>query len=420
MSQVFWRRGMDGTATFSLFFRGYPKDRSYYIANGIDQAIDFLEDFHFDKSDIEAIRETTHLSSDFLSFLSKLRFTGDVRAMPEGTIVFEDEPLLEVTASIIQAQIVETMLLNIVTTESLFATKASRIVQAAAGSPVVDFGSRRTHGEDAAIAAARSGYISGFAGTSNVKAATLFGIPAFGTMAHSFVQAFDDEPAAFAAYLREFPHDTTLLVDTYDTAEGIGNAIALAKSAVNNGARINAIRIDSGNLFELASLARNMLDKAGLTYVKIMATGGLDEHSIHDLIASDAPIDAFGVGTRFGTSADAPYIDSVYKLVELDGCPITKLSSGKSTRPWRKQVFRRYNADLMDGDLIARARSAKPTGYSDALLCPAMAGGKRLYQPEPVKAVRDRIAANLRKLPDRHLKLRAPQKYPVEYSRELT
>ena len=419
MSQVFWRRGMDSVATFSLFFRGYPKDRSYYIANGIDQAIDFLEDFHFEKSDIEAIRETTHLSDDFLGFLSKLRFTGDVRAVPEGTIVFADEPLLEVTAPTIQAQIVETMLLNIVTTASLFATKASRIIKAAAGIPVVDFGSRRTHGEDAALQAARAGYIAGFPGTSNVKAAAIFGILAFGTMAHSFVQAFDDETDAFAAYLREFPHDTTLLVDTFDTIEGVRKAIAVAKSAANSSAKINALRIDSGNLAELASVARSMLDDAGLTDVKIMATGGLDENSIQNLVEAGAPIDSFGVGTRFGTSADAPFIDSVYKLVELDGHPIAKLSAGKSTLPWRKQIYRRYNADLMDGDLIARSEAPMPEDYTDALLRTEMKDGKRLRKPESLDDIRDRIAADLARLPEAYRKLHEPQTYPVEYSAEL-
>ena len=419
MSQVFWRRGMDSVATFSLFFRGYPKDRSHYIANGIDQAIDFLEDFHFEKSDIEAIRETTHLSDDFLKFLSKLRFTGDVRAVPEGTIVFADEPLLEVTAPIIQAQIVETMLLNIVTTTSLFATKASRIVKAAAGRPVVDFGSRRTHGEDAALQAARAGYIAGFAGTSNAKAAAIFGIPAFGTMAHSFVQAFDNETEAFAAYLREFPQDTTLLVDTFDTIDGVRKAIAVAKSAADSSAKTNALRIDSGNLAELASVARSMLDDAGLADVKIMATGGLDENSIRNLVEAGAPIDSFGVGTRFGTSADAPFIDSVYKLVELDGRPIAKMSAGKSTLPWRKQIYRRYNADLMDGDLIARSESPMPEDYTDALLRTEMKNGKRLRQPESLDDIRYRIATNLARLPEPYRKLHEPQTYPVEYSAEL-
>ena len=368
MSQVFWRRGMDSTATFSLFFRGYPKDRAYYIAAGIEQAHDFLQNFHFSAHDIQSLRNTTPLADDFLTALADFRFTGDVRSVPEGSIVFADEPLLEVTAPIIEAQLVETMLLNIITTASLMATKASRIIQAAGGKPVVDFGSRRTHGEDAAIQAAYSGYIAGFAGTSNVKAAALFGIPAVGTMAHSFVQAFGDETSAFEAYVIEFPETSTLLVDTYDTIEGVTRAIQVAKSAAQSGVSVNAIRLDSGDLGELARSARMMLDAAGHPNIRIMASGGLNEHSIQALVDTGAPIDAFGVGTRFGTSADAPYIDSVYKLVEFDGRPVTKLSPSKVTHPWAKQVYRSYDHEMMCGDIITRAASPIPTANPERLL----------------------------------------------------
>ncbi len=419
MSQVFWRRGLDSTATFSLFFRGYPKDRAYYIAAGIEQAHDFLQNFHFSAHDIQSLRNTTPLADDFLTALADFRFTGDLRSVPEGTIVFADEPLLEVTAPIIEAQIVETMLLNIVTTASLMATKASRIVQAAAGKPVVDFGSRRTHGEDAAIQAAHSGYIAGFAGTSNVKAAALFGIPAVGTMAHSFIQAFGDEIAAFEAYVNEFPETTTLLVDTYDTIEGVARAIQVAKSAAQNGVSVNAIRLDSGDLGDLAKSARMMLDAAGLPDIRIMASGGLDEHGIQALVDSGAPIDAFGVGTRFGTSADAPYIDSVYKLVEFDGRPVTKLSPSKVTHPWAKQVYRSYDQEMMCGDIITRATSPIPTGNPEPLLSPAMKSGERVHTAEPLTTVRERVASNLRRLPNQYRRLANADYYPVEYSPEL-
>ncbi|MYF79232.1 MAG: nicotinate phosphoribosyltransferase, partial [Chloroflexi bacterium] len=357
MSQVFWRRGMDSSATFSLFFRGYPKDRAYYIASGIDDALDFLEDFHFSADEIRAIRNVTPLSDEFVDFLTDFSFSGTVRAVPEGSIVFAAEPLIEVTGTLIETQIVETMLLNIVTTASLLATKAARIVQAADGRPVVDFGSRRTHGEDAAIEAARASYISGFAGTSNVKAAALHGIPAYGTMAHSFIQAFDNEVTAFAPYADEFPETTTFLVDTYDTLDGVRNAIRVAEQARSRGTNVNAIRLDSGDLAELARAARALMDEAGFPQIRIMASGGLDEHSISQLVASCAPIDAFGVGTRFGTSADAPYIDSVYKLVEIDGRPVIKLSTSKVTKPWAKQVFRRFEDGMMRGDVITRSTS---------------------------------------------------------------
>ena len=419
MSQVFWRRDMDSSATFSLFFRGYPKDRAYYIASGIDDALDFLQDFRFSDDEIRAIRNVTPLADDFVDFLTNLRFTGTVRAVPEGSIIFADEPLLEVTGTLIETQIVETMLLNIITTASLLATKAARIVQAADGRPVVDFGSRRTHGEDAAIAAARTGYISGFAGTSNVKAAALYAIPAYGTMAHSFIQAFDDEATAFATYLDEFPETTTLLVDTYDTLEGVRNTIRIAEQARSRGSAINAIRLDSGDLGELARAARALLDEAGFPQIRIMASGGLDEHSISQLVNSGAPIDAFGVGTRFGTSTDAPYIDSVYKLVEIDGRPVTKLSTAKVTLPWAKQVFRRFEDGIMRGDVMTRAKSQMPTNYSDPMLRTVMRSGERLIPKESIATVRERVALGLDSIPEHIRKLENPATYPVEYSDDL-
>ena len=419
MSQIFWRRGMDSTATFSLFFRGYPKDRAYYIASGIDDALDFLQDFHFSVDEIEAIRNVTPLADDFVDALSRTRFSGSVRAVPEGSIVFADEPLIEVTGNLIETQIVETMLLNIVTTASLLATKAARIAQAADGRPVVDFGSRRTHGEDAAIEAARAGYISGFAGTSNVKAAALHGIPAYGTMAHSFIQAFDNEATAFASYLEEFPDTATLLVDTYDTLDGVRNAIRVAEQARSRGTNVNAIRLDSGDLAELARAARALMDEAGFPQIRIMASGGLDEHSISQLVNSGAPIDAFGGGTRFGTSADAPYIDSVYKLVEIDGRPVTKLSTSKVTKPWAKQVFRRFEDGMMRGDVITRSTSQALSGYPHHMLSTVMKSGERLKQRDSIATPRERVASGVRSIPEHIRKLKNPATYPVEHSDDL-
>ena len=419
MSQVFWRRQIEGSATFSLFFRGYPEDRGYYIACGVDQALDFLDSFHFCNRDIEAMRNFTPLADDFVDFLSGIGFNGDVRAVPEGTIVFADEPILEVTGSLIESQLVETMLLNIVTTSSLLATKGSRIVQAASGSPVFDFCSRRAHGEESGIEAARAGYIAGFAGTSNVKAASIFGIPCIGTMAHSFIQVFGDEKVAFDAYVNEFPNMTTLLVDTYDTLVGVKNAIATVHKAGRGDFWVNAIRLDSGDLYEFAKSAREMLDEANLRDIQIIASGGLDEHSISDLVQMSAQIDAFGVGTRYGTSADAPYIDSVYKLVEFDQRPITKLSASKQTLPWAKQVYRKLNSGKMSGDVITRASAEKPSGYSEALLETVMENGKRVASAESIDAIRDRAASNLIRLPFRHQKLRNPELYSVEYTSDL-
>ena len=419
ISQVFWRRGMKDRATFSLFFRGYPSDRGYYIACGIDDALDFLNGFRFSERDIEAIRRTTPLSDDFIDHLSGIRFTGNVRAVPEGSIVFADEPLLEVSGNLLESQIVETMLLNIVTTSSLLATKASRLVKAASGRPVVDFGTRRTHGENAALQAARSGYVAGFAGTSNVKAAAMFEIPAVGTMAHSFIQAFGDEREAFDVYIDEFPDTTTLLVDTYDTLTGVEKAIRVAQTARIRGDAVNAIRLDSGDLDQLSRSARSMLDSAGLQDVRILASGGLDEFSIENLVQSCAPIDAFGVGTRYGTSADAPYIDSVYKLVEIGGRPVTKLSAAKATRPWAKQVFRRFEDGLMSGDVLARATSAVPDGYPHQMLRTAMQSGERLNPMDPIETVRKRVASNIAALPEQFRRLRDPALYRIGYSQVL-
>ena len=420
MSQVFWRRNMDGRATFSLFFRGYPNNRGYYIAAGIEQALDFLQDFQFSKQDIEALRNVTPLDHDFTEFISGIQFTGDVRAVEEGTIVFADEPLLEVTGNLIEAQIRrDDATQHHHHRVTLGDQGISAGASGAAQKPIIDFGTRRTHGEDAAIQAARSGYIAGFAGTSNIKAAAMFGIPAFGTMAHSFVQAFEDEERAFTAYVEEFPQTTILLVDTYDTLEGVAKAVRVAKVAQKHGSAINAIRLDSGNLSSLARSARTTLDVAGLKEVQILASGGLDEFSIDELVKSGAPIDAFGVGTRYGTSADAPYIDSVYKLVEIDGRPVTKLSSAKMTRPWAKQVFRRLERGLMNGDIIARRSSPTPEHYPHPLLRTVMKSGQRLEPHVPIETVRRRVASNLETIPPEYRELTNPDTVPIEYSREL-
>ncbi len=416
MSQVFWRRGLDSAATFSLFFRGYPKNRGYYIACGIEDALDFLSEFRFSDREIAAIRSTASLDDDFVNYLSNIRFNGDVRAVREGSIVFADEPLIEVTGNLIEAQIVETMLLNIVTTASLLATKAARVVEAAAGRPVIDFGSRRTHGEDAALAAARYGYLAGFAGTSNLKAAAMYGVPAYGTMAHSFIQAFNEEASAFSAYLNEFPDATTLLVDTYDTLSGVEKAIQVAQTGKTLGHSVSAVRLDSGTLGRLAESTRSLLDAAGLHDVRILVSGGLDEYSIRDLVESGAPIDAFGIGTRFGTSADAPYIDSVYKLVEIDGRPVYKLSLAKSTLPWAKQVFRRFDSGYMFEDLLARADSPMPDGYSTTMLSQAMESGKRISPRDDVQTIQERISSNLNSLSHKYLRLCGPERYPVHYA----
>lgn len=422
MSQAMWHQGITNqTATFSMFFRGYPTNRNFYIAAGIDQALQFLQSFRFTDADIKYLKSSNKLSTEFIDYLASISFSGDVRAMQEGTIVFSNEPLLEVTAPLIEAQIVETMLLTIVSTASLLATKAARIVKASQNKPVFDFASRRTHGTYAGLEAARSSYIAGFQGTSNLKAAAIYDIPAIGTMAHSYVLTFGNELEAFRAYAKQFPESTTLLVDTYNTVEGVKNAITVGKEMKEQGHKLNAIRIDSGDLARLSLKARHMLDDAGLHDVRIIASGGLDEYSIHNLISQKAAIDAFGVGTRFGTSADAPYIDSLYKLVELDGRPIFKRSEGKATIPWAKQVYRRYAENQMVGDIISKADSPPPSAKEwQPLLQQAMSNGKITQTTQHINSARIRVAQQIAALPERYQSLQNPDTFHVQINENIT
>ena len=411
----------DKTATFSLYFRGYPHNRGYYLVAGIETAIDYLENLSISTSDLETIRDLGILSDSTLEYLKDWSFTGTVHAVREGEIVFDSEPVLEVTAPIIQAQFVETALLNTITTGTLFATKATRIVQAAQGKPVIDMGPRRTHGSVAALTAARSAYIAGFQASSLLEAAAI-GIPVAGTMAHSYIQAMRDEPTAFRKYAERFPKGATLLVDTYDTTQGVDNAIRTAHELKEKGGHIRAIRLDSGDLGSLAAKAREMLDNADLPDVQIIASGGLDEFAIDALVTQGAPIDAFGVGTKFGTSADAPYIESVYKVVEFDGRPVSKQSEGKRTLPYAKQTYRTLDSQgMMHHDTVTR-RDEPPTNDDEStpLLSEVMRNGRRLREPETLHATRDRIASTLSTLPAQYRKLRFPDTYPVHVSDSLT
>ena len=422
MSQALWHQGMaNQTATFSLFFRGYPPNRNFYIASGIDQALQFLQNFRFTDPDIEYLKSSDKLSPEFIGYLAEIRFSGNVRAVPEGSIVFSNEPLLEVTAPPIEAQIVETMLLTIISTASLLATKAARIVNAAQNKPVFDFASRRTHGTYAGLEAARSSYIAGFQATSNLKAAAIYDIPAIGTMAHSYVLTFGNELEAFRAYAKHFPNSTTLLVDTYNTIEGIQNAITVGKEMRAQGHKLNAIRIDSGNLVKLSRQARQMLDDEELYDVRIVVSGGLDEFSIQSLTSQKTAIDAFGVGTRFGTSADAPYIDSLYKLVELNGRPIFKRSEGKATIPWAKQVYRRYSENMMVEDVISKADSPPPSAKEwQPILQQAMSNGKITRTTHHINSARARVAQQIAALPDRYQSLQNADSFPVQIAENIT
>jgi nicotinate phosphoribosyltransferase len=414
MAQAYLAWGKTGTAVFETFFRALPPMRGYVVAAGLEPVVQHLETFRFTAEDIEYLRGLEMFSTSFLHELTQIRFTGDVWAVPEGTAVFPNEPIIQVIAPIVEAQLVETFVLNQIHFESLAATKAARVVHAAEGRAVVDFGSRRAHGIDAALSVARVSYLVGAAGTSNLLAGRTHGIPVFGTMAHSFVQAFDDELTAFEAFVRLYP-ETTLLVDTYDTLDGVDKVIALARR-LGRRFDIRAVRLDSGDLLGLAKEARQRLDAASLPHVQLFASSGLDEHAIRDLLARAAPIDGFGVGTKMAVSADAPQLDMAYKLVEYEGRGKTKHSPGKEIYPGRKQVFRDIQEGRMRRDVVA-AFDERPAGVP--LLVPVMRAGRRLEPCPSLHMARAHWKQQVDQLPAGVPSLETPASYDVHMSERL-
>lgn len=414
MASSYLRRGMVAPATFSLFARRLPRDRGFLVAAGLDAALQLLEQYRFDTEDL-AWLEAHGFDSVTLQALADLRFTGDVWAVPEGRIVLADEPLVEITAPLPVAQLVETLVLNQLTFATALATKATRCRIAAEGrATLVDFSLRRTHGIEAGLAAARATAIAGFAGTSNVDAARRLGVPAVGTMAHSYVQAFPDERSAFIAFAEDFGDRTTFLVDTYDTLAGVQAAIDVAEELGFGGERL-AVRLDSGDLLALSKATRQLLDDSGHDGATIVASGSLDEYGVQRLLDQGAPIDVFGVGTRVGVSADAPSLDTAYKLVEYDGHGVVKLSQGKETLPGPKQVYRFDGGD----DLLA-TRDEPPPPDGHPLLVPVMRGGVRTADPEPVAAAADRLTGDLARLPPSACALSSPEQPPLRLSAQLT
>ena len=416
MAQAYWQAGITAEACFSLFVRRLPTDRGYLVFAGLEDMLDALSGLSFSEGEIAGLRSLGLFDDGFLEYLRTLRFTGSARAMREATVFFANEPVLEVTAPVIEAQITETLLLNLFNVQTMLATKAARVVEAADGRTVVDFAGRRTQGIDSAIKLARSAYIGGFAGTSNVLAALRYGIPAVGTMAHSFITSFDSELEAFRAYAESFPRNSTFLVDTYDTLQGVRNAISVARQMRRQGHQLNAIRLDSGDFVALSVEARAMLNAAGLPGVQVLASGGLDEFQIEDLLEAGAEIDGFGVGTNVGTSADYPWLDCVYKMVEYDGRPTIKLSEDKETLVGGKQVFRRLEANRMyAGDVIASADEPTPE-EADALLTEVMKDGTRVGVPPSLDELRQRCTRELERLHTMHRRIRSPDEYPVTVS----
>jgi nicotinate phosphoribosyltransferase len=421
MAAAYHAEGRNPLATFSLFVRPARGEEpwGYLVAAGLEEVLDGLERFAFSAGDLAYLEEVGLFKDDFLEMLADLRFTGEVHALAEGTVFFPDEPLLEVTANLIQAQLLETYLINTMGLATLLTTKASRCVLAADGRPLVDFALRRTQGHSAGMTATRAAYLAGYTATSNVLAGRRFDIPVAGTMAHSFVQAFADEAAAFAAYARRFPEHTILLIDTYDTLAGAEKALALARRMRASGHELVGVRLDSGDMVAQSRAIRALFDAAGFPELQIFASSGFDEYRIADLLAAGAAIDAFGVGTRAGVSADRPYLDLVYKLVSLDGRPIRKLSSGKVTLAGAKQVYRRSDgAGRFEGDWLA-CREEPALSDARPLLKAVMQDGRRCAPVPETTEIRAHLAGQVAALPTSCKAITGHGAYPVRITPRL-
>jgi nicotinate phosphoribosyltransferase len=408
-------------ATFDLFIRRLPENRGYLLFAGLEQVLQYLESVKFTEEHL-AYLQKQGFNSRFLDYLQGFKFTGDVWAAPEGTVAFPCEPLIRITAPIIEAQLVETFLLNTVNLQTMIATKAARVVHASKGKAVIEFGLRREHGIDAGMKVARCSYIAGCQGTSNVLAGWAYGIPVFGTMAHSFIMSYEREIDAFRAFAKTFPDKSTLLIDTYDDIAGAEKAAVVAKELEEKGLRLSGVRLDSGDLAAISKKVRKLLDEKGLDYVSIFASGDLDEFKITELLSQGARIDVFGVGTKMGTSADKPYVDVIYKLCETrlaDGTysPIMKLSEGKATLPGRKQVYRFKDEEgNFERDVIALADEQVD---GEPLLRKVMEKGKLTYELPSLEEVRANASANLARLPEKYKRVKAADEYPVDVSRNL-
>jgi nicotinate phosphoribosyltransferase len=426
MSASYLRQGKNQPAIFELFVRRLPPNREWLLAAGLGPTLELIRELRFGDRELDYLRSLELFADDFIDYLAAFRFSGDLEAMPEGTVCFANEPLIRVTAPRIEAQLVETLLLNQINFQTMIATKAARVVLAAgagepgAGERVVDFSPRRDHGADAAMKVARSAAVAGCGGTSNVGAAMRYGLRSVGTMAHSYVLSFESEEAAFRAFMEDFPQSAVILVDTYDTLEGVRRAISASR---DTGIRLAGVRLDSGDLLELSVATRRLLDAAGMSETQIAASGDLEEDRIAELVAAGAPVDIWGIGTDLGTSRDSPVVNGVYKLVaDRRGDSwrgVWKHSPDKETVPGPKQVFRRYDGDLMSTDVIAGADERLA---GEPLLVPAMRDGAPVRR-ESLEEIRERSAAQLAALPER---LRRPvpgevvEPYRVSYSERLS
>jgi len=417
MVQAYLDHGDTATAVFEFFARALPPSRGFLMAAGLAQALDFLETLRFSPEDLVWLRGTGRFSSKLLDYLESFRFVGDVHAMPEGSIFFANEPILRVTAPLPQAQFVESRLINILHFQSLVAAKAARCVLAAPNKLLVDFGMRRAHGAEAGLMAARASYVAGFAGTATVLAGKEFGIPLYGTMAHSFIEAFDDEATAFECFAQARPDNVVLLLDTYDTEAAARKVVALAPRLKAAGIAIRGVRLDSGDLIALSKSVRGILDAGGLKDTTIFASGGLDEDSLLAFAKAKAPIDGLGIGTSLTTSADAPNADCVYKIQEYAGLARRKRSEHKATWPGRKQVWRRYDANgRMAGDVLSLEDHAK---VGEPLIHLVMKSGKRVAPAPSLDEIRRHAKRELERLPEDLARLAPGAAYPVEVADDL-
>lgn len=416
MAQSYFVYRRNTSATFDLFVRKLPPNRNYLIACGLSDIIEYIKNLKFSLQDLKYLKQLNIFSGDFLAYLSSFRFSGDIFAMREGEVFFANEPVIRVTANIIEAQIIESFLLNTMNLQTMIASKASRVVSSAKEGQVFDFSLRRTHGTDAGLKAARSSYIAGAAGTSCVLAGKIYGIPISGTIAHSYVMAFKEELDSFLAYAETFPKKTILLIDTYDSKKGIENAITAGLYLKAKGYKLLGLRIDSGDLARLSCYARKALDSAGLGYVRIFASGNLDEFKIEALLKKNAKIDSFGVGTNMGTSIDAPVLDVIYKISEVTDeyqrfIPTMKLSKNKVTYPGRKQVYRvRGKGGKIIKDILGY-ENEKIRGMP--LLIKVVARGKVVYRPPGLGRVRAYLKRNLALFPKDMKKINKKFEFPL-------
>lgn len=417
MLQAYFDRGMNDTATFEFFVRKLPAQRNFLLAAGLEQVLDYLHGLRVTPEEIEWLATTKRFKARFLRSLEDLRFAGDVWAMPEGTVFFADEPVLRITAPVREAQLAESRVINLMHFETLVASKAARCVAEAQGKLLVDFGLRRAHAAEAGLLSARASYLAGFSGTATVLAGMRFGIPIYGTMAHSYVQAHDSESEAFEGFARSQPANCTLLIDTYDTEAAAHKVVQLAAKLAGSDIRIQAVRIDSGDLGEHARRVRRILDAGGLESAAIFASGNLDEYKMRDLLAAGAPIDGFGVGTRMNTSADAPYLDCAYKLTEYAGLPRRKRSESKATWPGRKQVYRCFDAG---GRMTTDVLTVEGDGAGGTpLLEQVVVAGRRALPSPGLEASREHAHRQLAALPEAWRTLEPAPPFPVEVSAAL-